>query len=88
MTVVGVTAKPRQAAVLARGSGNPAKHASRSLTEGGAKVAASIYERENLRAGDTFRGPSVVEASDTTVYVPGGYSGSVDRLGNLLIERD
>jgi N-methylhydantoinase A len=88
VTVVGVTAKPRQAAVLARGSGHPAKHASRSLTEGGGKVTATIYKREDLRAGDTFRGPSVVEASDTTVYVPGGYSGSVDRLGNLLIERD
>jgi N-methylhydantoinase A len=88
VTVVGVTAKPSQAAALARGGGAPAKHTSRILTEGGGKVTASIYKREDLRAGDTFRGPSVVEASDTTVYIPGGYSGSVDRLGNLVIERD
>jgi len=88
VTVVGVTAKPHQAAPLARGDGNTPKHASRSLIEGGGRVTASIYKREDLRFGDTFRGPSVVEASDTTVYIPGGYAGSVDRLGNLLIERD
>ena len=49
---------------------------------------AAIYQRQELRADDTFRGPAVVEAPDTTVYIPTGYSVQVDRIGNLLIEED
>ena len=34
---------------------------------------AGVYERRDLRPGDTFEGPAVVEQYDTTVLVPGGY---------------
>jgi N-methylhydantoinase A len=30
-------------------------------------------------------GPAIVEVETTTVVVPGGTSGTVDRLGNLII---
>jgi N-methylhydantoinase A len=84
VTVVGVTAKP-QLAVIARDGGARSAPKSRTLREAGSQVTATVYQRANLREGDTFTGPSIVEASDTTVYIPTGYAGSVDRWGNLLI---
>jgi len=33
-------------------------------------------------------GPAIVEQPDTTVLVPGGHVGEVDRFGNLLLRRE
>jgi len=87
VTVVGVTAKPQQAVTMPTSAAR-AKPGSRNVREGDREVTAAIYQRQELRADDTFRGPAVVEAPDTTVYIPTGYSVQVDRIGNLLIEED
>jgi N-methylhydantoinase A len=87
VTVVGVTAKPQQAVTMPT-SAERAKPGSRNVREGGREVTAAIYQRQELRADDAFKGPAVVEAPDTTVYIPTGYSVQVDRRGNLLIEED
>jgi N-methylhydantoinase A len=86
VTVVGVTAKPRQRPAAPRAIGEAPKGDRRRIREHGEEVTATVYPREVLRPGDTFSGPTVVEAADTTVYVPTGYVGSVDGWGNLLIE--
>jgi N-methylhydantoinase A len=84
ITVVGVTAKPQQAEIARDGGARP-EPKSRTVREEGSRVTATVYQRADLREGDTFTGPSIVEASDTTVYIPTGYAGSADRWGNLLI---
>ena len=88
VTVVGVTAKPQAAPAAPHAAGEAVKHASRKLLENGREVTAAIYRREDLRPGDAFAGPTVIEAADTTVYIPTGFSGTVDGWGNLLIEGD
>jgi N-methylhydantoinase A len=88
VTVVGVTAKPKAPPAKPHAAGEAVKHGSRRLLEQGHDVTAAIYRREDLRPGDEFSGPTVVEAADTTVYIPTGYLASVDGWGNLLIERE
>ena len=44
-----------------------------------------IYDYRDLAAGHELKGPSVVEAPTTTVALPEGCVGRVDRLGNLVI---
>jgi N-methylhydantoinase A len=86
VTVIGVTAKPRQAAAP-DGDGGRLPLGSRPVREGGRELTAAVYQRARLRAGDSFSGPSIIDASDTTVYVPTGYTGRVDEWRNLLVER-
>lgn len=46
---------------------------------------ANIYDYRDLCAGHELKGPAVVEAPTTTVALPEGCVGRVDRLGNLVI---
>ena len=46
---------------------------------------ADIYDYRDLAAGHELKGPAVVEAPTTTVALPEGCIGRVDRLGNLVI---
>lgn len=46
---------------------------------------ASVYDYRSLSTGAVVHGPAVVEATTTTVAVPEGCSGEVDRLGNLIL---
>jgi N-methylhydantoinase A len=46
---------------------------------------ADIYDYRNLAAGHELKGPAIVEAPTTTVALPEGCIGHVDRLGNLVI---
>jgi N-methylhydantoinase A len=47
-----------------------------------------IYDYRALGIGSKIAGPSVVEAPTTTVALPEGCTGTVDRLGNLIIRYD
>jgi N-methylhydantoinase A len=51
-------------------------------------VSAQVLDRARMSAGFTFRGPAVVEQSDTTTLVEPGWRGSVDAAGNLILERE
>jgi N-methylhydantoinase A/oxoprolinase/acetone carboxylase beta subunit len=46
-------------------------------------VEAPVYERKDLRDGETLEGPAVVEAYDSTTYVAPGWKLNV--AGDLLI---
>ena len=50
-------------------------------------VEATIYDRERLAVGAEFAGPAIVEQFDATTVVPPGWHTSVDRYGNLILER-
>ena len=47
----------------------------------------TIYDRDRLAGGAAFCGPAVVEQFDATSVVPPGWQASVDRYGNLILER-
>ena len=50
--------------------------------------ATRVYERELLRAGDRLRGPALVLQLDATTALPPGWRGTVDGVGNLVLERE
>ncbi|HEX9352476.1 MAG TPA: hydantoinase/oxoprolinase family protein [Streptosporangiaceae bacterium] len=74
---------------VARASGPDPSHArtgTRPVRLGtGSFTDTAIYDYSKLQAGHVIAGPAVVEVPTTTVVVPGGMSGTVDPLGNLII---
>jgi N-methylhydantoinase A len=49
-------------------------------------VRTDVYRGEDLSAGDTVRGPGVIEESFTTVVVHPGQTARVDEYGNIIVE--
>jgi len=48
-------------------------------------VDTPVYERADLPAGFSFKGPAVVEQVDSTVVIPPGATASVDKYLNIII---
>ena len=72
---------------LPRGDGSPAaaKLRDHELWIDGRTMAAVIYDRSKLRQGDVISGPAIVTEMDSTTLIENGCSGTVDRVGNILI---
>ena len=49
-------------------------------------MATPLYLREALAADCRLAGPALVIQMDTTIVVPPGWAGTVDSLGNLVLE--
>ncbi|MEO5610768.1 MAG: hypothetical protein ABIQ61_07600, partial [Ornithinibacter sp.] len=49
--------------------------------------ATDVYWRPDLRAGDTFAGPAIVEEYGSTLPVHPGFVVRVDTLGNLVVTK-
>jgi len=49
---------------------------------------ARVFDRAALGRGARLVGPAIVEQPDTTVLVPAGHVGDVDRFGNLVLQRE
>ncbi|MBI2767528.1 MAG: hydantoinase/oxoprolinase family protein [Chloroflexi bacterium] len=56
------------------------------LAETGDFANCPIYAREELRPGNRFAGPAIVEQMDATTLVPPGWSARVDSYLNLILE--
>jgi len=72
---------------LPQGDGNPAaaKMRDHTLWMDGREQAAVIYDRALLRAGDMIPGPAIVCEMDSTTLIESGCVGTVDAVGNILI---
>jgi N-methylhydantoinase A len=90
VAAIGLTAKPKWNFDTAGATGKHERKAvaarQGNLIEERRAVDASFYDRAALKAGDWFEGPCVVEAADTTVYIPSGFVVHVDSWGNLIGE--
>ena len=87
VTTVGVTPRPAEVATVAGprdGSDGSALLGTREIWEGDHSVVADVYARTSLQPGFEFSGPAIVEADDTTVYVPSGYQVTVDPSYSLI----
>lgn len=75
------------AAQLPKGDGNPAaaKMRDHTLWMDGKEQPAVIYDRSKLRQGDIIPGPAIVVEMDSTTLIETGCVGSVDAVGNILI---
>ena len=54
--------------------------------EAGGWVMSQIYDRAKLRCGASFKGPAIVEQSDSTTVVPPGVKATVDEYLNLVLD--
>lgn len=62
----------------------------RSTTElwiAGTWQPASCYQRLSLKPNQSFEGPAVVTQLDSTTLIAPGWGATVDKFGNLLMER-
>jgi len=50
------------------------------------KAKAKVYQRDELSVGDVINGLAVVEQYDTTILIPSGWRGEVDRWFNIIIK--
>jgi len=75
------------AARLPEGDGDPvaAKLRDHEVWIDGAMRPAVIYERAKLRAGDKISGPAIVVEMDATTLIEHDCFGTVDAVGNILI---
>lgn len=69
--------------------GDPLK-GKRKITVAGhnGPIEASVYERERLPVGVTFKGPAILEQADTTTIVDAGWSFKALPAGSVVITRD
>lgn len=72
--------------VARTGDGAEALRGEKPMYFQGAWVRARVFDRERLRAGDTFEGPALVAEYTSATVVPPGARVRVDELRNLLIE--
>jgi N-methylhydantoinase A len=66
--------------------GDRAMTGTRQVYFEGEWVQTRVYDRERLRAGDTFAGPAIVTEYSSATVVPPGDVLRVDELRNLVIE--
>ncbi|OED37600.1 hydantoin utilization protein A [Chromatiales bacterium (ex Bugula neritina AB1)] len=89
VTVVG--RRPKfDPAVLAPDNNHTIEEAQRGRREvyfSGKTHQATVYNRLQLPVAATVTGPAVLEQPDTTIWVEPGFSGTIDKQGNLIVSR-
>ena len=66
----------------------PARVGDTKLRFDGDERPAPIYQRARLLPGHHIFGPALIVQQDATMVAPPGWSGTVDRWGNLIFETD
>jgi N-methylhydantoinase A len=69
-------------------SSPPVLRTRRRIWLDGRPMEARVFDRDALGRGARLDGPAIVEQPDTTVLVPEGHVGEVDRFGNLVLRRE
>ncbi len=86
VTGIGPIARPALREIAA-GDGEPVAAGQRAVCFDADYEPTAVYARTALRAGDVVRGPAVIEEFGSTVPVHPGFEATVDRFGNVLLER-
>jgi len=86
-TVIGRRPKFDLAVLAGVGGGTAAPTGHRRVWCDGDWHETPVYDRLALPAGTIVAGPAVLEQPDTTIFIDTDMQGTVDPLGNLLIER-
>jgi N-methylhydantoinase A len=67
------------------GNGAQAVVEKRTVIFDNKRLQAAIYDRDRLRAGDSFEGPAVLVEYSATTLIPPSSSARVDAFGNVVI---
>jgi N-methylhydantoinase A len=83
---IGITAKPELDRMPSRRKNLIARSNEKRQTYfNGRKYSTNVYDRSNLSAGSTIKGPAIVTEYSATTVVPPGWSGRADGWGNLIL---
>ncbi len=76
--------------LVAKGGTDPkaAVVATQASFMGGKAVKAKVYNRSLLKAGNKIKGPAIVIEMDSTSVILPKHTGTIDKLGNILIYPD
>lgn len=88
VTVIGTTPKPVAEASTRSPNGavSAAPVTTRRVLEQRKSVTAGVYEWDTLLAGSRVDGPAIIEAVDTTFFLPTEFSAVIDDWGNIVAE--
>lgn len=87
-SLIGRRPKPALPRLLERGpAAREIAFAKRPIYHGGRFHDASVFQRDDLMAGDNVAGPAIIEQFDTTTVLAPGFFGSCDAVGNLLLSQ-
>ncbi|HML13299.1 MAG TPA: hydantoinase/oxoprolinase family protein [Xanthobacteraceae bacterium] len=81
LDLIGLAPKPG-------GSVQAAQRGTRRVYVDGRYAETPVYARLDLPAGAVVPGPAILEQPDTTILIDAGLAGSVDRFGNVILERN
>jgi N-methylhydantoinase A/oxoprolinase/acetone carboxylase beta subunit len=56
------------------------------LSRGQAAESVPVYDGAALSPGDRLAGPALVDASDTTIWIPQGMNAGMDAARTLIVE--
>lgn len=80
--------KPRPHTVLPRvGERSDRLAEERTIFEKGRPVLATFHHRSTLAVGCSLPGPAVIEEATSTLFVPSGWTATVDPHTNVLMQR-
>ena len=83
---IGETVRVELEELGAGSSEEPEPLSSRTLyREGVGRQAVSAYQYESLRPGAQITGPALIDAVDTTIWVPGDSAAAFEASGSLVI---
>ena len=79
---------PTNIDVVSEGTAAPvARRRSVRLERGeGGREDIAVFDGDRLRSGHTLGGPALIDARDTTIWIPPGATATVNRQGTLLME--
>jgi N-methylhydantoinase A len=79
---------PTNVDVVSEGTAAPvARRRSVRLERGDAgREDIAVFDGDRLRPGHTLGGPALIDALDTTIWIPAGATATVNRQGTLLME--
>ncbi|WP_442972517.1 hydantoinase/oxoprolinase family protein [Rhodococcus sp. JS3073] len=87
LRAIGTTPKPQfpQASVPSTEMPAATGHRSVYFDELGRRVAAPVYNRDDLRFGTEIEGPAIISQLDSTTVVPPGTTAVIDEWANIRI---
>ena len=88
VTVTATVERPEPATLDAsQGLAQSKGHRSVYFRDAGS-LECPVYERGELRGGDTLKGPAVIEQKDSTTLLPPNWSLVTDPLGHLILTHE
>jgi N-methylhydantoinase A/oxoprolinase/acetone carboxylase beta subunit len=58
------------------------------LARGVPPSTVDVHDRDRLGPADVVTGPAIIDAADTTVWIPAGHAARLDPAGSLVIVKE